>query len=94
MDKRISLRKKEELPEGVSYTINQDKVVDDTLEYIRKRKDGEIEYLKTGYNTIDYRMLNGGFEPNSILVLSGLSGSGKSALSKHLIYSINDNCKK
>jgi replicative DNA helicase len=91
-EKRISFKKKEveELPDDVSITINQKKVIDDALEYIRKRKDGEIEYLKTGYYSIDRKLLNGGFEPNSILVLSGLSGSGKSTLSKHLIYSINN----
>ena len=82
------------LPDGVSQIIKQVDVAKQSLEYIKKRANGEIQYLKTGYYSIDYRLMSGGFEPNSILVLSGLSGSGKSTLSKRLIYSIHDNMIK
>ena len=53
-------------------------VADESLEYIRKRKDKTIVPLKTRWNKFN-KVCCGGIEPNMIITIAGGSGSGKSA---------------
>lgn len=58
-------------------------VVDESLEYIRKRKDKTIVPLKTRWNKFN-KVCCGGIEPNMIITIAGGSGSGKSAFANTL----------
>lgn len=58
-------------------------VVDESLEYIRKRKDKTIIPLKTRWNKFN-KVCCGGIEPNMIITIAGGSGSGKSAFANTL----------
>lgn len=81
------------IPTGVAKIITQEKAVSDNINYVKKRASGEIKALETCYSKLN-KALGGGFEANTILTLSGLSGGGKSTLSKKLINSITDNIMK
>lgn len=59
------------------------KVADESLEYIRKRKDKTIIPLKTRWNKFN-KVCCGGIEPNMIITIAGGSGSGKSAFANTL----------
>ena len=82
----------EELEEGVSKLISQRQAICQFEEYVDKRKKGLIPQYKTCYNNIN-EAAGGSFEPNTMLVIAGMSGSGKSTMSKRIIYSINENVK-
>jgi replicative DNA helicase len=56
---------------------------DDIVEYIEDRKYGRIHSLKTRWTKLNNR-INGGIEANSIYVISGISGSGKSSFANSL----------
>ena len=58
-------------------------VADESLEYIRKRKDKTIIPLKTRWNKFN-KVCCGGIEPNMIVTIAGGSGSGKSAFANTL----------
>lgn len=58
-------------------------VADESLEYIRKRKDKTIVPLKTRWNKFN-KVCCGGIEPNMIITIAGCSGSGKSAFANTL----------
>ena len=58
-------------------------VVNESLEYIRKRKDKTIVPLKTRWNKFN-KVCCGGIEPNMIITIAGGSGSGKSAFANTL----------
>lgn len=58
-------------------------VTDESLEYIRKRKDKTIVPLKTRWNKFN-KVCCGGIEPNMIVTIAGGSGSGKSAFANTL----------
>ena len=58
-------------------------VADESLEYIRKRKDKTIVPLKTRWNKFN-KVCCGGIEPNMIITIVGGSGSGKSAFANTL----------
>lgn len=58
-------------------------VADESLEYIRKRKDKTIVPLKTRWNKFN-KVCCGGIEPNMIVTIAGVSGSGKSAFANTL----------
>lgn len=58
-------------------------VTDESLEYIRKRKDKTIVPLKTRWNKFN-KVCCGGIEPNMIITIAGGSGSGKSAFANTL----------
>lgn len=58
-------------------------VADESLEYIRKRKDKTIVPLKTRWNKFN-KVCCGGIEPNMIVTIAGGSGSGKSAFANTL----------
>ena len=67
------------LPKGVAKVISQEKAAKDNLTYVRKRASGEIKPLETSYTRLN-KSIGGGFEANTILTLSGLSGTGNIAL--------------
>lgn len=58
-------------------------VANESLEYIRKRKDKTIVPLKTRWNKFN-KVCCGGIEPNMIVTIAGGSGSGKSAFANTL----------
>ena len=74
------------IPKGIPRILTQDDAVKQNIEYIRKRASGELITLSTCYNRLNNAV--GGFEPNTILTLSGLSGGGKSTLSKRVVNSM------
>ena len=49
----------------------------EAVEYIRKRKNHEIQSLRTRWNKFNKSCM-GGIEPNTIYTIVGISGSGKS----------------
>lgn len=50
----------------------------EAVEYIRKRKNHEIQSLRTRWNKFNKSCM-GGLEPNTIYTIVGISGSGKSS---------------
>ena len=50
----------------------------EAVEYIRKRKNHEIQSLRTRWNKFNKSCM-GGIEPNTIYTIIGISGSGKSS---------------
>lgn len=50
----------------------------EAVEYIKKRKNHEIESLKTRWKKFNTQCM-GGIEPNTIYTIVGISGSGKSS---------------
>lgn len=50
----------------------------EAVEYIRKRKNHEIQSLRTRWNKFN-KFCMGGIEPNTIYTIVGISGSGKSS---------------
>lgn len=50
----------------------------EAVEYIRKRKNHEIQSLRTRWNKFNKSCM-GGIEPNTIYTIVGISGSGKSS---------------
>lgn len=59
------------------------KVTEESVEYIRKRKDKTIIPLKTRWKKFN-KVCCGGIEPNMIITIAGGSGSGKSAFANTL----------
>lgn len=51
---------------------------EEAVQYIEKRKNHEIESLKTRWDKFNSRCM-GGIEPNAIYTITGISGSGKSS---------------
>lgn len=79
-DKLSSIDKSTDMiPEGIAKIVTQDKVVRDNIDYVRKRASGEIKALATSFPRLN-KAIGGGFESNTILTLSGLSGTGNIAL--------------
>jgi len=56
---------------------------DEILQYIDNRRKGITKSLKTRWSKFN-NTCNGGIEPNSIYVIGGISGSGKSAFANSL----------
>lgn len=77
-------------PKGVSRILTQKQAVWRNIDYVRKRASGEIVPLKTSYELLN-RALGGGIELNTMMTISGLSGGGKSSLSKRIVNGINQN---
>lgn len=73
----------------ISVKLDSKTVVEQSKEYVRQRKDGEISSYKTKLKKLN-RALMGGIEGNTILCISALSGAGKSTLAKVLRDSIAD----
>jgi replicative DNA helicase len=59
-------------------------VVEETLKYIKARKDGTIKSLRTGFKKLDGCMLDG-IEWNSTITIGGRPSVGKSAFSDCLV---------
>lgn len=55
--------------------ISINSAIDNALEYIQKRKDGNIVSLTTRWNKLNNQTM-GGVEPNVIWTIVGTSGSG------------------
>ena len=70
--------------DGVAEFKTQDQVVKEAIDYATKRSLGQYEYLKTDYAKLN-RAIQGGFDWNTTLTVSGLSSSGKSTLSSRLV---------
>jgi ABC-type proline/glycine betaine transport system ATPase subunit len=56
-------------------------VIEETKEYVRKRKDGTEKSLKTNSSLINETFMDG-FDWNRIITLGGMSGAGKSTLAR------------
>ena len=65
----------------------------EAVEYIKKRKNHEIESLKTRWNKFN-RCCMGGIEPNTIYTIVGISGSGKSSFVNIFYKCISNICLK
>lgn len=89
-DKLKSIDNSELKEQGIAKVITQNKAVNDNINYIKKRASGEIQPLATCYSKLN-KALGGGFEANTMVTLSGLSGTGKSSLSKRLMSSMTEN---
>ena len=50
----------------------------EAVEYIKQRKNHEIQSLRTRWNKFNKHCM-GGIEPNTIYTIVGISGSGKSS---------------
>jgi len=59
------------------------KASDEIVNYITHRKSGKIKSLKTRWNKFN-RLTMGGIEPNIIMTIAGISGSGKSSFANSL----------
>ncbi|NRB64692.1 MAG: hypothetical protein HRU40_16970 [Saprospiraceae bacterium] len=67
--------------------LDQKTVVEQNYQYALKRSRGEIVSLATCYKGLNH-IIQGGFESNTMLTISALSGGGKSTLAKRLVNSI------
>ena len=56
---------------------------EEIVTYILNRKSGKIKSLKTRWNKFN-RLTMGGIEPNVIITIAGISGSGKSSFANSL----------
>lgn len=63
-------------------------VVDESVQYIKDRKEKKITSLKTGWKKFNFA--TGGIEPNMIFTIAGISGSGKSSFANTLIFDLID----
>jgi len=59
------------------------KASDEIINYIIHRKEGKIKSLKTRWKKFN-RLTMGGIEPNVIITIAGISGSGKSSFANSL----------
>lgn len=74
------------LVNGVQKLVSQKEAVAQSRKYIEDRRSGKTQLIKSCYSRLN-DLIGGGFEANTIIALSGLSGGGKSTLSKRLLYS-------
>lgn len=86
-EKLNSLKKPSHLPR----ILTQAQAVMQNKEYIRKRASGELVFLNTCYDRLNKALM---LEPNTMLTITGLSGGGKSSISKRISNSIHENLKK
>lgn len=61
----------------------------EAIGYIKARKDHTIKSLKTRWNKLNTCMM-GGIEPNVVITITGISGSGKSSIANTLETDIID----
>jgi replicative DNA helicase len=54
-------------------------VTNDLIRFVERRREGVERSLKTRWDKLN-KLTMGGFEPNSVTTIAGMSGSGKSAL--------------
>lgn len=60
-----------------------EEATNEAIDYIKKRRSGEIKSFKTGWTQLDKETLNG-FEEGTLTLVAGLSGSGKTLLMANL----------
>jgi len=80
------------LPRNIPRILTQEDAVRQNMKYIKDRSNGTITTLKTCYNRLNKAL--GEIEANTIMTLSGLSGGGKSTLSKRVVNSIIKNLQQ
>ena len=76
-EKKLSLEERLSslsLPDTIPKPLTQRDVVEQNKEYIRKRASGDLVSFDTDYERLNKAV--GGFEPNTILTVTGLSGGG------------------
>jgi replicative DNA helicase len=73
---------------GLPRILTQAQAVMQNKEYIRKRASGELVFLETCYERLNKALM---LEPNTMLTITALSGTGKSTLSKRISNSIHKN---
>lgn len=56
-------------------------VIEETKEYVRRRKEGLEKSLKTSSTLVNETFMDG-FDWNRIITLGGMSGAGKSTLAR------------
>lgn len=62
---------------------------EEALSYIKSRKNNTIKSLRTRWNKLNSCMM-GGIEPNTVITITGISGSGKSSIANTLETDIID----
>ena len=87
-EKLNSLKEDKDRPSFLPRILTQAQAIMQNKEYIRKRANGEIVFLDTCYPKLNKALM---LEPNTILTISGLSGGGKSTLSKRISNSMHEN---
>lgn len=79
------------IPEGLPRILTQAQAVMQNKEYIRKRASGELVFLETCYPRLNKALM---LEPNTMMTIVGLSGTGKSTIAKRVCNSIHANLIK
>ena len=64
-------------------------VAQEAINYIKGRKERDIVSLKTRWNKFNKQCM-GGIEPNTIMTIAGISGSGKSSFANELTTDLID----
>lgn len=80
-----------DVPKHLPRILTQAQAVMQNKEYIRKRASGEIMFLETCYPRLNKALM---LEPNTMLTIVGMSGTGKSTISKRISNSIHANLLK
>ena len=62
-----------------NYVRPMSKVAQEAIDYIAGRRDHTIVSLKTRWNKFNKQCM-GGIEPNTVMTIAGISGSGKSSV--------------
>lgn len=75
--------------------INQKSSYEEAIEYMKKRRSGEITSLKTPYKQLNYATLDG-IEWQNMMIIAGRPATGKTAVKDQIIreaFTLNPNTK-
>ena len=72
-----------------NYVRPMSKVAQEAIDYIAGRRDHTIVSLKTRWNKFNKQCI-GGIEPNTVMTIAGISGSGKSSVANSIQTDIID----
>ena len=72
-----------------NYVRPMSKVAQEAIDYIAGRRDNTIVSLKTRWNKFNKQCM-GGIEPNTVMTIAGISGSGKSSVANSIQTDIID----
>ena len=72
-----------------NYVRPMSKVAQEAIDYIAGRRDHTIVSLKTRWNKFNKQCM-GGIEPNTVMTIAGISGSGKSSVANSIQTDIID----
>ena len=72
-----------------NYVRPMSKVAQEAIDYIAGRRDHTIVSLKTKWNKFNKQCM-GGIEPNTVMTIAGISGSGKSSVANSIQTDIID----